>query len=216
MAVSRQEEYDDQLFGYSVSDVCDSVKEGFRTEFRCNVDLLENALLEPQSSKEDKEAVKKAVNAIYQKCLEATKEPLEVLTRKLSGILSLPPHVLLPEDNVQRKRYTQEDEDNERAAIAQLESRLRRAQFMKNVYEDEIQKWQKVEDDLKLVDERFSVLRELEADTENHASSTEFHKLVQTVLEMEVEDASQKLTDYPCAESHISFKSAVFDAFKSS
>lgn len=87
---------------------------------------------------------------------------------------------------------------------------------MNNVYEGEIQQWKQVEDDLKFIDERFSALKELEADIEKISSSNEFHGLVQTVLELGVEDASQKLTDHLCAESHISFKNAVFGVYASS
>lgn len=61
------------------------MKEHFKEEFRGNSDNLKKTLLEPQSTQEDKEAVEKAVNAIYQKCLEATQEPLEVLTVSLES-----------------------------------------------------------------------------------------------------------------------------------
>lgn len=182
---------------------------------KTSTELLKNFLLELQKSEDHKAAAEKSIEAFIAKSEEMTTVALANLEENVSSTFSIPPYVLLPSDNVQRKSYTQEDELKEKEKVSKLKSRYRRAEFLKQVLQEELAMASELEGSIEMGRKVMSEIKELKDSSENYEQdSKNFHKIVQDLLGVEVKEASLKLSNCPSwAESEDIMDEHIFNEY---
>ncbi|XP_026290292.2 uncharacterized protein LOC113214961 [Frankliniella occidentalis] len=212
---TRSDEYETQLYGFSSHDLFLHLKDFLLHEMKTSTELLKNFLLELQKSEDHKAAAEKSIEAFIAKSEEMTTVALANLEENVSSTFSIPPYVLLPSDNVQRKSYTQEDELKEKEKVSKLKSRYRRAEFLKQVLQEELAMASELEGSIEMGRKVMSEIKELKDSSENYEQdSKNFHKIVQDLLGVEVKEASLKLSNGPSwAESEDIMDEHIFNEY---
>ena len=190
----RIEEYESQLYSFSCKDLFEYVKGIILQAIQSEFQELQPYLLGRQKTEEGRTAAVDAISGAIKKCFALSEEPLNVILSMMNSALCIPAHVLLPEDEIQRRAFTEKDEETEKTSLIKLQSRMRRARYLKTTYEEEIRMLRQVKDKMKLCCDICSKVDSVERQlSQDSALSNKFHQLIQNLLGLEVRRASLQL-----------------------
>lgn len=213
---TREDEYEDQFYGFCSHDVSSKFREIITNQILEQFASLRKEVL--QKSDEDKrEALNHAFEALIVKFTENSRLPLGKLEERVPNFFALPASILLPEDEVQRERYSQEDLIRQKETLSQLKSKYRRAKCLKAVFNEELKRVERSEKHLKLFqDISNDILSLKDFETRSEKSFKAYHKLTQNIIGLEVKEASLKISDKPsCAENDEILMDAVIQPYTS-
>uniref|UniRef100_A0A1B6MUW2 Protein MIS12 homolog n=1 Tax=Graphocephala atropunctata TaxID=36148 RepID=A0A1B6MUW2_9HEMI len=123
----KDQEYDAQLFGFTVKDFMTAIRLLVKEEVTRFTDAMTTALIKKYANDDPEvEKVKEITKSLIDQYMNASMEPLKTLEVQLKELLHIPPHVLLPGDSIQRTQYSASEEQEVDNQLADLLTRIKR------------------------------------------------------------------------------------------
>uniref|UniRef100_A0A1B6K1J9 Protein MIS12 homolog n=1 Tax=Homalodisca liturata TaxID=320908 RepID=A0A1B6K1J9_9HEMI len=123
----KEQEYDAQLFGFTVEDFMIAIRLLVKDEVTHFTDAMTTALIKKYAD-DDPEIgrVKEITKSLIDQYMNASVEPLKTLETQLKDLLHIPAHVLLPGDTIQRTQYSASEEKEMDSQLSDLLMRIKR------------------------------------------------------------------------------------------